>query len=93
MLLAVVFSFLCRLVHRAFGFVGLLHMDAFAKDAEILVLRHQLAILRRQVPRPRFTWSDRAVIALLASLVSRERWSAFLVTPKTILDWHRRLVR
>ena len=68
-------------------------MDGFAKDAEILVLRHQLAVLRRQVTRPRFTWSDRALIALLAGLVPRERWSAFLVTPKTILDWHRRLVR
>ena len=86
-------SFLYRLVRRAFGFARLLPMDGFAKDAEILVLRHQLAVLRRQVTRPRFTWSDRALIALLASLVPRERWSAFLVTPKTILDWHRRLVR
>jgi len=68
-------------------------MDRFAKDAEILVLRHQLAVLRRQVTRPRFTWSDRALIALLAGLVPRERWSAFLVTPKTILDWRRRLLR
>jgi putative transposase len=57
------------------------------------VLRHQLAILRRQVARPRLTWSDRALIALLAKVVPRQRWSAFLVTPKTILDWHRRLVR
>ncbi len=88
-----VLSFLYRLVHRALGFVRLHRMDTFAKDAEILVLRHQLAVLRRQVARPRFTWSDRAVIALLAGLVERERWSSFLVTPKTILDWHRRLVR
>jgi transposase len=68
-------------------------MDAVAKDAEILVLRHQLAVLRRQVARPRFNWSDRAVIALLSGLVPCQRWSAFLVTPQTILDWHRRLVR
>ena len=86
-------SFLYRLVHRAFGFARLLPTDGFAKDAEILVLRHQLAVLRRQVARPRFTWSDRALIALLAGFVPRERWTAFLVTPKTILDWHRRLVR
>ena len=88
-----VLAFLYRLAHRALGVLRLRRMDAFAKDAEILVLRHQLAVLRRQVPRPRFTWSDRALIALLAGLVDRERWSSFLVSPKTILDWHRRLVR
>ena len=68
-------------------------MDAVAKEAEILVLRHQLAVLRRQVARPHFRWSDRAVIAALARLVPRERWAAFLVTPETILRWHRALVR
>jgi transposase InsO family protein len=68
-------------------------MDAAAKDAEILVLRHQIAVLRRQVARPRFTWSDRAFVGLLASLVPRERWGSFLVTPQTILGWHRSLVR
>ncbi|MHB1920131.1 MAG: hypothetical protein ACYCSX_15885 [Acidimicrobiales bacterium] len=56
------------------------------------MLRHQVAVLRRQVGRARFTWSDRALIALLAGLMPRERWTAFLVTPKTILDWHRRLL-
>jgi transposase len=68
-------------------------MDTAAKDAEILVLRHQLAVLSRQVARPRFSWSDRALIATLAKLVPRERWAAFLVTPETILRWHRALVR
>jgi hypothetical protein len=67
--------------------------DAFSKDAEILVLRHQLAVLHRQVGRPRFSWSDRALIALLAGLVPRERWRSFLGTLQTALDWHRRLVR
>ncbi len=67
--------------------------DSAAKDAEILVLRHQLAVLRRQVPRPRFTWSDRALVALIAGLVPRQRWGSFLVTPQTILGWHRSLVR
>ncbi len=68
-------------------------MDVAAKDAEILVLRHQLAVLRRQGTRPRLSWSDRALIATLAQLVPRERWAAFLVTPETILRWHRALVR
>ncbi len=91
--LVMVPSFLYRLVHRALQLLCVHQMDHVAKDAEILVLRHQLAVLRRQVARPRFTWTDRALIALLAGLVERERWSSFLVTPKTILDWHRRLVR
>jgi len=68
-------------------------MDAAATDAEILVLRHQLAVLRRQVARPRFTWSDRALIASSARPAPRERWASFLVTPETILRWHRALVR
>ncbi len=91
-LLTVVLSFLYRLVHRAFGALKLARRDAIAKDAEILVLRHQVAVLRRQVDRARFTWSDRALIALLAGLIPRERWTGFFVTPKTILDWHRRLL-
>ncbi len=74
-------------------FVGVHRMHTVAKDAEILVLRHQLAVLQRQVARPRFTWSDRAVIAALAKLTSRERWAAFLVSPETILRWHRDLAR
>jgi transposase InsO family protein len=67
-------------------------MDDAAKDAEILVLRHQLAVLRRQLARPRFTWSDRAIVALLAGLMPRDRWRSFLVTPKTVLAWHRSIV-
>ena len=88
-----VLSFLYCMAHRALGFVRVHRMDDVAKDAEILVLRHQLAVLRRQVARPRFNWSDRAVIVLFSSLMPRQRWSSFLITPKTILDWHRRLVR
>ena len=86
-------SFLYRLVRRVAELLRIHRMDAAAKDAEILVLRHQLAVLRRQVARPRFTWSDRALVATLARLVPRERWAAFLVTPETILRWHRALVR
>ncbi len=63
------------------------------KDVEIAVLRHQLAILRRQVSRPRYNNSDRLVLSTLAGLLSRDRWGVFLVTPATLLRWHRKLVR
>jgi len=89
----VALSFLYRLVRRVLEVVHVHWSDAAAKDAEILVLRHQLAVLRRQLARPRFTWSNRALVALLAGLVPRERWRSFLVTPQTILGWHRSLLR
>ena len=86
-------SFVYRLVLRVVEFVRIHSMDAVAKDAEILMPRQQLAVLRRQVARPRLGWSDRALVAALARIVPRERWGAFLVTPTTILPWHRALVR
>jgi putative transposase len=63
-----------------------------AKDVEIAVLRHQLDVLRRQVKRPEFQPADRALLALLSRALPRRNWSIFLVTPATILRWHRRLV-
>src|SRR5437588_11808860 len=63
------------------------------KDVEIAVLRHQLAVLQRQVAHPRYAPTDRLVLATMARLLPRERWSAFLVTPATLLRWHRELVR
>ncbi len=86
-------SFLYRLVRHVVELLRTLRMDDAAKDAEILVLRHQTAVLQRPVARPDLTWSDRAVIAMLAKLIPRERWAAYLVTPETILRWHRALVR
>ena len=82
-------SFLYQLVRPVLEGVRVHRMDAVAKDAEILVLRHPLAILDRQVARSRFTWTDRALVALLAAVIPKERWAAFLVTPKMILAWHR----
>jgi putative transposase len=64
-----------------------------AKDVEIAVLRHQLLVLRRQVARPRYTPADRMVLAALAKLLPRDRWPFFLVTPSTLLRWHRELIR
>ena len=62
------------------------------KDVEIAVLRHQLAVLQRQVARPRYVPTDSVILATLARLLPRERWSAFLVTPATLLRWHPTLV-
>ena len=63
-----------------------------SKDIEILVLRHQLAVLQRRTPRPRTTWTDRALIAALVRLLPVRRRIGLLVTPATILRWHRQLI-
>ena len=63
-----------------------------AKDLEILVLRHQLGVLHRQIPRPRLEPTDRALLAAVSRVLPRARWSCFLVRPETLLRWHRRLI-
>jgi transposase InsO family protein len=62
------------------------------KDLEILVLRHQLVVLRRQIARPNLQPADRALLAALSRALPRSRWSCFFVKPDTLLRWHRRLV-
>lgn len=64
-----------------------------AKDAEILVLRHQLAVFQRQVTWPSLTWADRAVLTALVRLVRGWRWLWLIVSPRAILRWHAALVR
>jgi hypothetical protein len=66
--------------------------DTREREAEILVLRHQLAVLKRANPRPRIRRLDRMRIAAFARLIRRDRWSGFIVSPATILRWHRELV-
>jgi hypothetical protein len=88
---------LCRfvypLVRRSLDVLSGRFRSRVAKDVEIAVLRHQLEVLRRQVRRVDLGPADRATLAVLSRLLPRARWSAFVVTPATILRWHRDLVR
>ena len=77
---------------RSIQLLVLLARGDAAKDLELLVLRHQLAVLRRQTPRPRLEPVDRALLAAVSRVLPRARWSCFFVRPETLLRWHRRLV-
>ena len=85
-------SFLYRLPRRVLEVVRVHWSDTAAKDAEILVLRHQLAVLRRQVARAALQAADRAVLAGLSRLLSPLRRGHFFVQPEILLRWHRDLV-
>jgi hypothetical protein len=77
---------------RLTGWLALLARSSASKDAELLVLRQEVAVLRRQNPKPKLDWADRAVLAALARLVPGLLRTSRLVTPDTLLRWHRRLV-
>jgi len=77
---------------RVFGWLVLLGRGQASKDAEIMVLRHEVMVLRRQVARPKPGWADRAVLAALARLLPAALRGSRLVTPGTLLVWHRRLI-
>ena len=77
---------------RSIQLLVLLARGDAAKDLELMVLRHQLGVLRRQVPRLKLEPADRALLAAISRVLPRSRWSCFLVKPETLLRWHRRLV-
>ena len=77
---------------RVLQLVLLLFRSTEFKELEIVVLRHELALLRRQVRRPALRPADRFFLTAASRLLPRVRWASFLVTPTTLLDWHRRLV-
>lgn len=87
--------FAYQAVLRVFGWLALLARSDRAKDAEILILRHQVAVLQRQVKAPRLSWADRAVLAALARVLpgSQLRQLRLIVSPRTLLRWHADLVR
>ena len=85
-------SLLYLVLCRIFQLLVLLGRGDHAKEIEILALRHQVAVLRRQVNRPDLNDGDRVLLAALSRLLSRPSWNVFFVTPATLLRWHRSLI-
>src|SRR5258705_4950977 len=92
MLSAVILSLGYRIVRLGLQFLTLVVRGDRANEVEILVLRHQVAVLRRQVTRVDLEPADRVVLAALSRLLPRPRWPTFFVAPATLLRWHRDLV-
>jgi hypothetical protein len=79
-------------LQRVLQLISLLCRSTEFKELEIIVLRHELTVLRRQVRRPTLRQADRVFLAAASRLLPRVKWSSCLVTPTTLLAWHRRLV-
>jgi len=88
----VIYSLVYLLARRLFELVVLRARTDASKDIEILVLRHEVSVLRRPVSRLRLRPADRAVLSVLSVALSRVQWPVFFVQPKTLLRWHRELV-
>ena len=89
------FRLLYPIFLRLCGWLALLPRSDNVKNTEILVLRHQIAVLQRQVGSPRMSWADRAILAGLTQWLStaHRRQLSLIVTPRTLLRWHADLVR
>jgi putative transposase len=92
MILRVAVKLIYQMFTKLLSWMVLQARSETANEIAILVQRHQLAVLQRRTPRPLISWSDRAVIAAIARLLPTHRRRGFLVTPTTILRWHRHLV-
>jgi hypothetical protein len=84
-----VMSFCYWMLRRLLGLIVLRGRREAANEIELLVLRHEVAVLRRQVSGPRFRAADRALLAALARLLPRERWASLIVCPATVRRRHR----
>src|SRR6266571_1254852 len=87
------FALVHLVLRRLFGFASGSDSQVQSKDVEILVLRHQLKVLRRQAGRPRLRRLDRVFLAAASRVLPRPSWPSFLVSPQTLQRWHRELVR
>jgi putative transposase len=88
----VLWSLMYLVTCRLFALIVLVFRSSGSKEIEIVVLRHELSILRCQTKRPQLRESDRVLLAALSRVVPRGSWSVFVVNPRTLLRWHQRLV-